>query len=62
MREEWVMADSHHGFAGRRFCLTILMAFCDGVMSLVKKGRVANAIYVGLGKAFDVVPPPYRCA
>ena len=58
MRDVWVMPDSHHGLA-RRFWVTSLMAFCDGVMSLVEKGKVTNAIYVGLCKAFGMVLPPY---
>ena len=54
--DEVVLQDSQHGFTKGRSCLIYPVAFYGGVMALMDKGRVADAIYLDLCKAFDMVP------
>lgn len=44
------------GFIKSRLCITNLVAFYDGVMASVDKGKTMEIIYLELYKALDIIP------
>uniref|UniRef100_A0A8B9G0K6 Reverse transcriptase domain-containing protein n=1 Tax=Amazona collaria TaxID=241587 RepID=A0A8B9G0K6_9PSIT len=55
MKNNKVVGDSQHGFTKGKSCLTNLVAFYEGAMELMDRGRAVDVIYLDLCKEFDTV-------
>lgn len=56
MENSEVVDCSKQGFTKCKSCLTNLVAFYDGITSLMEKGRAAYVIYLDSCKALNIVP------
>ena len=50
-----MIRESQHSFGKGRLCVTNVVAFYNGVMALVDKGRATDVICLGLYKVLDMV-------
>ena len=56
MQNECMICVRQYSLTRGRSRLTSLVAFHDGVATLMDKGKVTDVIYLDLCKAFDMVP------
>ncbi|GAB0202749.1 mitochondrial enolase superfamily member 1 [Grus japonensis] len=55
VEEKKVIGNGEHGFTKGKSCLGNLIAFCDGMTSLMEEGRAVDVVYLDFSKAFDTV-------
>ncbi|GAB0179869.1 mitochondrial enolase superfamily member 1 [Grus japonensis] len=53
--EEKAIGSGQHGFTKGKSCLTILIAFYDGMTSWVDEGRAVDVVYLDFSKVFDII-------
>ena len=55
MKDKKATGNSQHRFTKGKSCLTILIAFCDAMTSLVDRRRPVDAVSLDFSKTFHMV-------